>query len=62
MLLQYDREAAQRTVVIDDQADHHTDIKTTWLTQNEQDQALNEAQDLFRKMHTRQNITMSLNF
>ena len=57
-LLRYDRESAQRTIILDDQADYYS--TTAWLTEEEQDEAARQEQERQDRVHKRQHVKLSL--
>ncbi|CAB9527326.1 Activating signal cointegrator 1 [Seminavis robusta] len=61
-LLRYDRDAAKRTVVLDDQADYYSNQNNTWLTEEEQDDAYEKDSDQRNNLHTRQKQTLNIAF
>ena len=44
-LLQYDREFAQRTIILDDQADYYNRTTSSWLNEQEQQEAQKQEQE-----------------
>jgi hypothetical protein len=58
-LLRYDRESAQRTVIIDDQADYYS--SSAWLTAAEDEEARETGQIHYDEKHRRGRTTMKLN-
>ena len=61
-LLRFDREFARRTVVLDDQADYFRNQTSTWLTQEEQEEAFELESERQQKMHARQKQKLNLDF
>jgi ribosomal protein L37E len=60
-LLRYDRQFAQRTVVVDDQADYYSSQATsTWLNESEQQEAAQREVQRHNEMHHRQKMTLDL--
>jgi Putative zinc finger motif, C2HC5-type len=60
-LLGYDRQFAQRTVVVDDQADYYaTQATSTWLNDSEQQEAAQREVQRHNAMHHRQKMTLDL--
>ena len=59
-LLRYDREFAQRTVILDDQADYYNNTTSAWLDEDEQADAARHEQQRQDEIHKRKN--MQLNF
>lgn len=57
-LLRFDRESAQRMIVIDDQSDYAATHQMAWLTQEETDEA--EEKQAEREQNFRQRPTMQL--
>ena len=61
-LLRYDKELAQRTTVLDDQADYFEAGSAEWLTGEERAEGLGREEDRRRDMHERKRITLNLAF
>ncbi len=59
-LLQYDREFAQRTVILDDQADYYNRATSNWLNESEQRQAQQQEQERTATLQTRPKPKMIL--
>jgi len=61
-LLRYDREFAQRTVILDDQADYYNDTTSAWLTEEEQEVAANNEHQRYDDIHKRKKMQLNLGF
>jgi hypothetical protein len=59
-LLRYDRESAQRTRVLDDQADYFSVADDRFLSQHERDEAREKEEERNRTMHQRQKMQLNL--
>jgi hypothetical protein len=59
-LLRYDREAAQRTVVVDDQADYYSNATSVWLTENERNEAAAQEKQRQEDIHLRKKMQLNL--
>ena len=59
-LLQYDREFAQRTIILDDQADYYNRATSNWLNESEQRQAQEQEQERTATLQTRPKPKMIL--
>jgi hypothetical protein len=59
-LLRYDRESAQRTIVLDDQADYFSNASERFMSQQERDEAREKEDERTRKTHQRQNMQLNL--
>jgi Putative zinc finger motif, C2HC5-type len=59
-LLRYDREVAQRTVVIDDQADYYSNATSVWLTENERNEAAAQEKQRQEDIHLRKKMQLNL--
>jgi hypothetical protein len=59
-LLRYDREFAQRTVILDDQADYYSDTTSAWLTEEEREAAANNEQQRHDDIHKRKKMQLNL--
>ena len=61
-LLRFDREFARRTVIFDDQADYFSNQTSTWLTEDEKDEAKEIESDRQKVLHTRKKQTLDIAF
>lgn len=61
-LLQFDREFARRTVILDDQEDFYANSTSTWLTEEEKHEAQGKVEDRQNELNHRKKQTMSLEF
>mmetsp|Transcript_1136 Transcript_1136/g.1847 ORF Transcript_1136/g.1847 Transcript_1136/m.1847 type:complete len:315 (-) Transcript_1136:50-994(-) len=61
-LLRFDRDFAQRTVVLDDQEDYYANTTSNWLTEDEKLDAKDQEEVRRKDMHERKRQTLSLNF
>ncbi|GMH46746.1 hypothetical protein TrRE_jg7206 [Triparma retinervis] len=52
-LLRFDREAARRTTVLDDQADYFKDTSSMWLEEGEREDAREKDEERKKEMHER---------
>jgi Putative zinc finger motif, C2HC5-type len=59
-LLRYDREVAQRTVVVDDQADYYSNATSVWLTENERNEAAAQEKQRQEDIHLRKKMQLNL--
>lgn len=59
-LLQYERENTQRTVVLDDQADHFGSQDSTWLTQEEKAEAKERSDARDNALHRRNKVQLNI--
>ena len=59
-LLQYDRESAKRTVVLDDQADYFSATDARFLTEQERQDAADREEERSCQMHQRQKMMLNL--
>lgn len=59
-LLQFDREATQRMVVIDDQADYGAVTETAWLTQEESEMAQEKQAEREQNLRHRPKMQLDL--
>jgi hypothetical protein len=59
-LLKYDRETAQRTVVVDDQADYYSNTKSVWLNDDERQEAARQDRQRQDELHLRKKMQLSL--
>ena len=59
-LLQYDREFAQRTIILDDQADYYNRTTSNWLNEQEQQEAQQLEQERTNAIQTRPRPIMKL--
>jgi activating signal cointegrator 1 len=62
MLLQFDRESAERTVVIDDQNDYYTTSTSQWVTEDERAIASELEETRSNNLHQRKNMTLNVTF
>jgi hypothetical protein len=60
-LLQYERESAERTVVLDDQADHFSSQDSAWLTEDERADAKERSDARSHEMSHRKKVQLSIN-
>lgn len=61
-LLQFDRENAQRTRVLDDQVDYYRNSTSTWLNEEEQAQAEEMEEQRRKDMHERKKPVLNIQF
>lgn len=61
-LLQFDREFARRTVILDDQEDFYANSTSNWLTEEEKQVAQGKVEDRQNELNHRKKQTMSLQF
>ena len=61
-LLKFDRESAKRTAVFDDQADYFQNSTSTWLTDNEQQEARSKDERRRRDLHTIKKHVLNIDF
>lgn len=61
-LLEFDRTAAARTKILDDQEDYFISSNSMWSTQAEQDDAKEKEEERRRKLHERQKQVLNINF
>jgi len=61
-LLKFDRESAKRTAVFDDQADYFQNSTSTWLTDNEQQEARSKEEQRRRDLHTIKKHVLNIEF
>eukprot|EP00540_Astrosyne_radiata_P005819 CAMPEP_0116864250 /NCGR_PEP_ID=MMETSP0418-20121206/24713_1 /TAXON_ID=1158023 /ORGANISM="Astrosyne radiata, Strain 13vi08-1A" /LENGTH=81 /DNA_ID=CAMNT_0004499441 /DNA_START=87 /DNA_END=335 /DNA_ORIENTATION=- len=61
-LLRFDREFAQRTVVLDDQADYFNHQTSTWLSEEEKAEATELESKRHDDLHTRKKQQLKLAF
>ena len=61
-LLRFDREFARRTVILDDQEDFYANSTSTWLTEEEKQEAQGKVEDRQNELNHRKKQTMSLQF
>lgn len=59
-LLRYDREFAQRTVILDDQADYFTGQTSMWSTDEERAEAARQEQQRHDEIHRRKKMQLNL--
>jgi activating signal cointegrator 1 len=59
-LLQYDREFAQRTIILDDQADYYNRTTSNWLNDQEQQEAQKQEQERSNAIQSRPRPKMIL--
>jgi hypothetical protein len=57
-VLKHQRESAKRTLIFDDQADHHGAQNSEWLTKNEQEDVEIEQAARFERLHQRKNVEL----
>jgi hypothetical protein len=57
-VLKHQRESAKRTLIFDDQADHHGAQNSEWLTKNEQEDVEIEQAARFERLHQRKNAEL----
>eukprot|EP00986_Skeletonema_menzelii_P017228 scaffold18376_cov160-Skeletonema_menzelii.AAC.10 len=60
-LLEFDRTAASRTHILDDQEDYFVTSNSMWSTQKEQDDAREKEEERRKMLHERQKQTMAFN-
>eukprot|EP00985_Skeletonema_marinoi_P003351 scaffold1420_cov79-Skeletonema_marinoi.AAC.1 len=61
-LLEFDRSAAARTHILDDQEDYFVSSNSMWSTQEEQDQAGEKEINRRKLLHERQKQKLTINF
>jgi len=61
-LLEFDRTAAARTKILDDQEDYFISSNSMWSTQAEQADAKKKEEERRRKLHERQKQVLNINF
>lgn len=61
-LLEFDRTAAARTKILDDQEDYFISSNSMWSTQAEQADAKEKEEERRRKLHERQKQVLNINF
>jgi uncharacterized Zn finger protein (UPF0148 family) len=61
-LLRYDRDSAQRNIVLDDQADYYSNQTSSWLTEDEQIDAENQDAEERSNLHQRKKQTLNIAF
>lgn len=61
-LLRYDRDSAQRTLVLDDQADYYSNQTSSWLTDDEQVDAEFQDAEERSNLHERKKQTLNIAF
>jgi hypothetical protein len=61
-LLEFDRTAAARTHILDDQEDYFVSSNSMWSTQEEQDNARKKEEERRKMLHERQKQKLSINF
>jgi len=59
-LLRYDKECAKRTKVYDDQADYFKSSTSTWLTEEERENAFEQDEKQRKEMHQRKKVLMKV--
>jgi hypothetical protein len=59
-LLRYDREFAQRTVILDDQVDYYRNQTSTWLTDEEKADAAAKEEERQDQVHKRKQMELNL--
>ena len=61
-LLRYDRESAQRTIVLDDQADYYSNQTSVWLEDHEQVDAEQRDEETRSNLHQRKKQVLNIAF
>ncbi len=61
-LLEFDRTAAARTRILDDQEDYFVSSNSMWSTQEEQNNAREKEEERRKRLHERQKQTLAINF
>ena len=61
-LLEFDRTAAQRTAIHDDQEDYFVAASSMWSSEQEQEDARIMEEERRKKLHERQKQTLNINF
>lgn len=61
-LLEFDRTAAARTHILDDQEDYFVSSTSMWSTQEEQNNARDKEEERRKLLHERQKQTLAINF
>mmetsp|Transcript_7321 Transcript_7321/g.11110 ORF Transcript_7321/g.11110 Transcript_7321/m.11110 type:complete len:327 (+) Transcript_7321:109-1089(+) len=61
-LLKFDRDFAQRTVILDDQADYFSNKTSTWLSAEEQEDAEEKDEERRRNIHQRKHPQLNIAF
>jgi len=59
-LLQFDREFASRTIVLDDMANYESDQVAAWLTPEQQAEAAQKEQERQDQLHKRKNMQLNI--
>jgi hypothetical protein len=61
-LLKFDRDAARRTIIYDDQADYYSNSTSTWLSEDEQQSAKAKEDQRQKELHSVKKHVMNLQF